>query len=153
MWHKDTKTWTKRLKGFSLGHMYFVPPTGGERFYLRTLLGVAHGPMSFADLRTFENIEYATFQDACHARGLLDDDGEWDICLREASEIQSGASLHRLFLSMLLFCQMSAPENLWVRYHDSICDDLFCHVPNPTDVWVHDFCNRLWYGSVAESFD
>lgn len=38
VWHKDTKTWTKRWKGFSIGHMFFVPPTAGECFYLRTLL-------------------------------------------------------------------------------------------------------------------
>ena len=151
VWHKDTKTWTKQLKGFSLGCMYFVPPTGGERFYLRTLLGVARGPRSFADLRTFENVEYATFQDACRARGLLNNDGEWDICLREASEIQSGASLRRLFSSMLLFCQMSAPENLWARYRDSICDNLFCRVPNPTNVRVHDFGLYLLNCLLAES--
>jgi hypothetical protein len=53
VWHKNTKTWTKQRKGFSLGRMYFVPPTGGERFYMRTLLTVARGPRSFEDLRTY----------------------------------------------------------------------------------------------------
>jgi len=56
--------------------MYFVPPTAGEHFYLRTLLTVTHGPKSFLDLRTYEGVVYNSFQDACNARGLLADDGE-----------------------------------------------------------------------------
>jgi len=87
VWYKDSKMWTKRQKGFSLGRMYFVPPTGGERFYLRMLLTVTRGAKSFTDLQSYENIEYPTFQDACRARGLLDDDREWSLCLREASEV------------------------------------------------------------------
>lgn len=147
VWHKDTKTWTKRRKGFSLGRLYFVPPTSGERFYLRTLLTVVRGPKSFTDLRTFQDVVYPTFQDACRARGLLEDDGEWSLCLREASEIQTGASLRRLFTSMLLFCQITTPENLWNDFRDAICDDLFVSIPNPTIERVHDYglflINRL----------
>jgi len=139
VWHKDSKMWTKRQKGFSLGRMYFVPPTGGERFYLRTLLTVTRGAKSFTDLRSYENIEYPTFQDACRARGLLDDNREWSLCLREASEVQSDASLRRLFATMLIFCQLSAPETLWDQYHNTICDDLFVCVPNPTVLRIHDF--------------
>ncbi len=112
VWHKVSKTWTKRQKGFSLGRMYFVPPTGGERFYLRTLLTVVRGSKSFNDLRTFEGVEHSTFQDCCRSRGLLEDDGEWRICLTEASVIQTSSSLRILFASMLLFCQLSSPENL-----------------------------------------
>ena len=61
VWHKDSKTWTKRRKGFSLGHMFFVPPTAGERFYLRTLLCVCRSPRSFQELHTFQDVKYATF--------------------------------------------------------------------------------------------
>ena len=40
VWSKTKKSWSARQKNFSLGRMYFVPPTAGERFYLRTLLTV-----------------------------------------------------------------------------------------------------------------
>jgi hypothetical protein len=43
VWHKSNKTWSRRQQGLSLGWMYFVPPTGGECFYLRTLLAVIRG--------------------------------------------------------------------------------------------------------------
>ena len=151
MWHKDSKTWTKRQKGFSLGRIYFVPSTGGERFYLRTLLTVTRDAKSFTDLQSYESIHYPTFQATCRARGLLDDDGEWNLCLREAAEVQTGASLHRLFTTMLIFCHLSAPKALWDEFQDAICDDLFVRVPNPTIPRVHDFglflLNRLLYES------
>ena len=151
VWHKDSKTWSRRRKGFSLGRMYFVPPTGGERFYLRTLLTVCRGPTSFADLRTYENVQHPTFQDACRARGLLQDDGEWNLCLAEASQIQTGRSLRHLFATMLMFCQLSAPENLWEQFRDQICDDLFRRVPNSTTNRVHDYGLFLLNGILAES--
>jgi hypothetical protein len=151
VWHKDTKTWTKRKKGLSLGRMYFVPPTGGERFYLRTLLTVVRGPRSFTDLRSYQGVEYSTFQDACRARGLLEDDGEWRLCLREASQIQTGSSLRHLFASMLLFCQISTPEALWLEFQDDICDDLSVRIPNSTVDRVHDFGLFLLNGILAES--
>lgn len=46
--HGERKHWKLRQQGFTLGHMYFVPPTAGERFHLRTLLTVIKG----AKLRT-----------------------------------------------------------------------------------------------------
>ena len=131
--------------------MYFVPPTAGERFYLRTLLTVARGSKSFRDLRTYQGIEYLTFQDACRACGLLEDDGEWRICLSEASQIQTGSHLRFLFASMLLFCQMSSPETLWLEFCDDICDDLSIQVPNPTVDRIHDFGLFLLNRVLAES--
>ena len=131
--------------------MYFIPPTDGERFYLRTLLIIAHGPKSFRHLCTYQGIEYLTFQDACRAHGLLEDDGEWHICLSEASKIQTGSRLCFLFASMLIFCQMSSLETLWLEFCDKICDDLYIQVPNPTVDHVHDFGLFLLNGVLAES--
>lgn len=151
VWHNDTKAWTKRLRGFSLGRLYFVPPTSGERFYLRTLLTVVRGPKSFTDLRTYEGIEYPTFQDACRARGLLEDDGEWHLLLQDISQIQTGSRLRQLFASMLLFCQISSPEKLWVEFRDNICDDLFVRIPNSTTDRVYDFGLFLLNSILADS--
>jgi hypothetical protein len=74
---KDEKQWTIRKQGFALRQMHFVPPNGGERFYLRTLLTVVKGPKSFQDLRTHNGVIYDTFLDVCIARSLLKDNGEW----------------------------------------------------------------------------
>ncbi|KAI9911223.1 hypothetical protein PsorP6_009643 [Peronosclerospora sorghi] len=58
--------------------MYFVPPTSGERFFLRFLLTVVPGAQSFEHLRTVDGVVHPTFQSACGALGLLKEDAEWD---------------------------------------------------------------------------
>lgn len=118
------RQWEIRKRGFAIGRMYFVPPTAGERFYLRTLLTVVKGPTSFEDLCTFEHIVYPTFRDACLARGLLEDDGEWRKCLQEACEMQTGWRLRRLFATILIFCEPLRPEELWAEFRQYMCDDL-----------------------------
>ena len=46
----DKHAWQLQQRGFALGWMFFVAPTSGERFYLRTLLTVVRGPKCFGDL-------------------------------------------------------------------------------------------------------
>ena len=43
---------------------------------MRVLLNRIEGATSFADLRTHEGVECATFREAALARGLLADDAE-----------------------------------------------------------------------------
>ena len=92
--------------------MYSIPPTAGECFYLLLLTetkGMLYeltlmkcfdliynsntGAISFENLRTFEGHIHDTFKEACHARGLLEDDEEWLRCLQDASEMQTGQQL------------------------------------------------------------
>lgn len=77
MYKDNAKMWAVQQKGFAIGHMTYVPPNAGERFYLCTLLTAVKGPTSFPDLHTFEGVEHATFHDACLVCRLLEDDGEW----------------------------------------------------------------------------
>ena len=75
---KDDKRWKPRQRGPpSIGRMYFASPAQGEQFYLRLLLTTVAGATSFANLRKVYNIQYATFKEACHALGLLENDNEW----------------------------------------------------------------------------
>lgn len=138
------KKWALRQSGFALGRMYFVPPTAGERFYLRTLLTVVKGPQSFEDLRTYNGICYESFHGACLARGLLEDDGEWRQCLTDAALIKTGQQLRRLFATLLLFCAPSEPHTLWTQFREHICDDLRPRITQllqrtPTEDEIYDF--------------
>ncbi|PKY61152.1 hypothetical protein RhiirA4_284947, partial [Rhizophagus irregularis] len=58
-------------------------------------------------------IPYHSFKEACIALGLLQNDEEWNQCLKEAGQIQSEAQLHSLFATILLFCKPVRPEILW----------------------------------------
>ncbi|KAJ3568310.1 hypothetical protein NP233_g5793 [Leucocoprinus birnbaumii] len=103
------------------------------------------GPQSFEDLRTFNGIVHKTFHEACLVRGLLEDDGEWKLCLEEASEMQPGRQLRHLFVTILLFCAPSDPKPLWEKFWPKMCDDLPHHLTtimrhsNHSDDDIHDY--------------
>ena len=144
-WKADNKKWAIRQNNPAIGRMFFVPPTAGEQFYLRTLLTVVKGATSFEDLRRYNTLEpYPTFHEACLARGLLEDDGEWNQCLAEACLMQTGTRLRHLFTTILLFCTPSEPDRLWHQYRIHICDDLSYRLhtlgfQNPSDDDIYDY--------------
>nr|GFA65161.1 hypothetical protein [Tanacetum cinerariifolium] len=57
--------------------IHHVPPSWGEIYYLRSILNKIKGPMEWDDLKKVDGILYPTYIDACHARGLLQDDKEY----------------------------------------------------------------------------
>jgi hypothetical protein len=104
VWKIRKKVWSVRQRGEKVvGRMYFVHPTASERFFLRLLLTVVPGATSFKHLRTIDDIEHPTFQAACKALGLLQDDAEWDTCMQEACIDQDAKRLRNLFVTLLLF--------------------------------------------------
>jgi hypothetical protein len=80
----NNKVWKRRERRMArnpVGRMYYVPPSAGERFYLRLCLTHVPGATCFEDVRTFQGRVCATFKEAAIARGLLQDDGEWRAAL------------------------------------------------------------------------
>ena len=120
---KDKK-WKPRQRGSAIGRMYFASLSSGERFYLRTLLTVTPGATSYAHLKTVDGVQHNTFKEACSALGLLEDDHEWRVCLREAGEIQTVSALRMLFATILFHCDTTSPAVLWNQFKHNICDDL-----------------------------
>ncbi|MCO5573697.1 hypothetical protein L7F22_027471 [Adiantum nelumboides] len=43
VWNSSSKKWTKRRRGDTIGRMYFVQPSAGERYYVRLLLTICKG--------------------------------------------------------------------------------------------------------------
>jgi hypothetical protein len=111
--------------------MYYVQPSKGERYYLQVLLTHVAGATRFEDLRTTHRphtpttIVHPTFKAACLARGLLQDDAEWDQCLSEAAGVQLPRSLRQLFASLLIF-NVTNPGRLWDRHKAALMED-FLH--------------------------
>jgi hypothetical protein len=64
------------------------------------------------------------FQATYKALGLLQDDAEWDMCMREACIDQDAKKLRNLFVSLLLFCSPLNPKVLWERYRDDMSHDM-----------------------------
>ena len=44
--------------------------------------------------------------------------------LHEATQIKTGKQLHHLFAMILLYCQPTAPENLWNEHKLALCEDI-----------------------------
>jgi len=124
------KKWQQQQSHFALGRMVYISPTAGERLYLQMLLTVIRGPKSFADLLHIDGQDTpsSTFHDACIRHGLLEDDGEWMMCFDEAHDIHTGHSLRNLFTTILLFCEINHPHQLWNTFKHSICDDIPYHL-------------------------
>ncbi len=122
-WINGMKKWTIRQKGCCVGRLYFVSPSTGERYFLRTLLTKVKGVVSFEALHTVNGVVHDTFKSACIALALYDSDDEWNACLEEAIGMQTGAQLRSLFVTILTFGVPGEPRMLWENYKEHICDD------------------------------
>ena len=103
-WQAAKHVWTRRRmphKTDTIGRLYSAHPNSGERFYLRMLLCVVKGADSFKYLRTVNGEECDSYKNACLAFGILADDVEWSMCLKEASTVIAPKSLRDLFCAIL----------------------------------------------------
>nr|GFB41963.1 hypothetical protein CTI12_AA222900 [Tanacetum cinerariifolium] len=71
------------------------------------------GPQGFKEPMTVNKKLYLTFKAVCFAYGLLNDDKEWAHAINKASLWALAPQLHDLFVTMLLFCDVSRPLRLW----------------------------------------
>ena len=78
-----------------------VPFDSGELWYLRLLIRNTT-PTNFRDLYTCNGIRYESFQDACVAHGLLDNDTEADISFSEALIDSSPPQLRSFFVLLTI---------------------------------------------------
>ncbi len=110
--------------------MYYAHPTLGECYYLRMLLNCVKGATSYEHLWTMDGTKHDTLKNACIAMGLLADDNEWHQALEEASLWALGRHLRDMFASMLMFCEVTNPKQLWDAHWESLSDDIeamTCH--------------------------
>ncbi|XP_062014061.1 uncharacterized protein LOC133730499 [Rosa rugosa] len=124
VWDHHNKLWTPRKKGYSIGRIANVYPTSGELYYLRLLLNTQRGCSNYTSVRTIDNIVYPSYQDACRAIGLLGDDKEWSEALTNALYTASCSELRHLFVTIILFCDVANPEQLFNAHWQHMCDDI-----------------------------
>ena len=122
-WNSTEKKWNMRKRGTSIGRMYFVGPSGGERFFLRTLLTVVKGARSYEDLRSVDGTDHKTFKAACVARELYESDDEWHQCLTEPIVMQTGSQLRSLFITILIHGPPANPSHLWEDHKVNLSDN------------------------------
>ncbi|GJW55243.1 hypothetical protein Tco_0099328 [Tanacetum coccineum] len=70
---------------------------------------------SFEEIKTRNGRICNTFKEACSTYGLINDDKEWTQAILEASLWASGAHLRDLLVTILLFCELNSPLQLWEK--------------------------------------
>jgi hypothetical protein len=129
VWNTKSFEWVPCKKLTIFGQLVYIPLNAGEKFYACLILSVAKNLQSFEDLQRFNGTLYGTIHEACLARGLLEDDGEWRQTLDEAKQFQTGFILCALFVVILRDCVPADPLALWHEYKVFLCDDLSWLLP------------------------
>ncbi|XP_073389622.1 uncharacterized protein [Physcomitrium patens] len=122
-WDVKNNMWERRVRKIKFFGRINMVPIGIEVFYLRLLLTHVEAPTSFEDLLCFHDIVHPTYKAACIARGLLQDDSEWENCLQEATVIALPKQVWRLFATLLVFGQLLDPLSLLKTHLDAMSDD------------------------------
>ncbi|CAD6259972.1 unnamed protein product [Miscanthus lutarioriparius] len=124
-WDSSSRFWDQRRRGSGkIGRLYYVHPSVGERYFLRMLLLVVKGARSFEEVRTYNGVVYSTFRLACNARGLLGDDQEWYSAFDEAAAWATSPQLRKLFVTMLLFCEVKDERAFFEKVWKVLADDI-----------------------------
>ncbi|CAN6554501.1 unnamed protein product [Malus baccata var. baccata] len=79
---------------------------------------------SFDHLKTIKGILEPTFRAACTSLGLLGDDKEWNSAMLEAVVTASSFQLRQLFVTLVLFCDVTDPSTLFETHWKTMCDDI-----------------------------
>jgi len=164
VWKGTDRRWRPRQLGgdFVIGRMFMVNVLDRERFYLRLLLLHVRGATSFQDLRRVGDTVHRTYQDAARARGLLMNDDEFRMCLKEACEVAMPGAIRELFVTMIVFCAPADVRVLWEEFKGSMTDDVRHDLAAAPDVsqddceqWVLAELDRLLrtYSTPAQSIN
>lgn len=117
------KVWKRRKRGGQIGRIVSSHPAEGERYYLRILLNHVTGATCYEDLMTVDGDVLPTFCEAAERRGLLEADSSHDECLAEAALYQMPSSLRRLFATILVYCEPTNVERLWLKHLEAMSQD------------------------------
>lgn len=160
VWKSHGGGWKRRERfvgrgGDTVGRMRHIVPTAGEvretiwigltpqLFYLRQLLLNVRAPTSFEFLRTVEGAVFDTYKEACQARGLLEDDSEYDTCLNEAYTFQNDHAFRRLFMTIVISCSPTDVRALLDRHRAQLMGGCEHRLKNDYDI-QHPTPDQIW---------
>lgn len=124
VWDSGQCAWNLRKRGKRVGRLNSSHYSTGELWYLRMLLCRVRGPTCFQDLRTVEGVTYNTFQEACAASGLLNDDNEWHEAILENVPTAMPHQLRTLFVHIIVNCEVGDVYKLWTSHWKAMAEDI-----------------------------
>ncbi|XP_023644880.1 uncharacterized protein LOC17896811 [Capsella rubella] len=123
-WDGTNKKFSKRSRGFSFGRINYVPRKMEDEYYLRVLLNIVRGPMTFDDIKKYNGVVYKTYKEACFARGILDDDQVFIDSLLKAGQFCFGDYLRNFFAMLILSDSLARPEHVWAETWQLLSQDI-----------------------------
>jgi hypothetical protein len=88
------------------------------------LLHIVKGAKSFSEIQTIAGHEYPTFRLSCQSLGLLGDDQKWSYALNDAAQWDSPYQLRQLFVTILVFYEVSDPLKLYGDHSSHMSEDI-----------------------------
>lgn len=88
------------------------------------LLNIVKGPRSFDEIKTVNGITHPTYKAACYALGLLERDKEWHEAINQATQWATGVQIQKLFVVILMFCEISEPLKLWENNWHALSEEI-----------------------------
>jgi len=122
-WNRSANSWIRRANSaIAIARTYAVSPRNVELYALRCLLNVVRGAVSWLCLLHVDGFIHGTFQEACLARGLMQD----DTCIFNAFNeiVQSSTSPESIcqhFALLLLNTQISEPVRMFDMFAEHMC--------------------------------
>lgn len=135
VWHEER--WVRRRRSKQLGRIFSISARNQELFALRRLLTVVRGATGWEDLLLVDGHCYESFQAACAARGMMDDDGDIIAAFNELASSSCSVDNNRQQFALMLLnrqCQ-NVPQFFEMMLHH-LCDD---EIVNP-----HNSAVALW---------
>nr|GEW43958.1 DNA helicase [Tanacetum cinerariifolium] len=92
------------------------------------------GCKSHVEVRTIKDQILPTYREASEALGLLGDDIEWDVTLKESADSTTSAKIGTLFAQILIYCDVSDPFKFCTEYWQAMRDDIPMKVSEVTRI-------------------
>ncbi|CAF2140003.1 BnaA02g16960D [Brassica napus] len=150
-WNNSSKVWSERKRGTSIGRVVTVHPASGDRYYLRILINKVKGPRSYTELKTFNGVTYPDFKSTCCARGLLANDAEWHESMAELNTWGTPSQLREMFVTLLIYCHVANPKELWDKCWKSLSEDILYKKPiieSTQENYPHKQILEATYGAI-----
>lgn len=111
-----------------IGRVYTVSTRDRECYHLRLLLHNVRGPTSFESLKVVNNVTCKSFEEACRALGLLENDNQWQLAMEEARFTKSAKQLRYLFVTIVVYCEPMDNLQLWEKFKEDMSEDILYRI-------------------------
>lgn len=105
-------------------------------------LHTARRPTSFNDLRVIDDVEHPTYQAACQARHMLDDEQHWNHALATRCLSDLPRRLCHLFSIIFVSCKLSDTTDFGQKNQHKLMEDFLRKIRKNNDTEIHAWLHQ-----------